>query len=642
LTHRKAPASLKAYINGLREVKGVVQWIRKEIMDEQSRHHIKWMSALSIIVILCQALSPAAIGSILTGVSSHVYNKVVLGVIGTALCLITQKVLERKMNKHREQMLFIHWGNMDKRMTELFFEKSPGQHIQETRLSPSGIEKGRWGLLAIQGLIFFEALPTLNQIAISLTLLILISVIAGGWMVSAVCCYVAWSLYMNYNVMKVCTPIDKSMRKLNRRRTERMEKVTRVVTTSQAEREVEEMTVWFTRETTKECKFWFWFIDKSSWRSLMNIAMFLAVLLYGVKLAWLGVWKVGMLYPLYSWSTRICENLWVLADIEHKINWNLPSIVHMIDALSIPPDVVDSPNAVNLLGIPQTIEVEEVSHSYPPDNSNLDLENNDDPDEPEKKNEEEVPHTLKRVSFTIEPGEKVALLGPSGAGKTTIMNLLLRFMDPTEGRVTVGGVSLKNIKLNSWRKWIGYIAQHPQVFDGTVRDNLTYRLSPSERARITDEELWALMRELEIDFGSRLDKGLYTRVGKHGLKLSGGQAQRLMIGAAVIGNPWFMVIDEATSSLDSTTERKVQNGLEKILSGNRSALISALIVAHRLSTVRHLCTKYVILKPACAVKNGDSQVEAIGRSFEDLYDCSPTFRQMADDQGIKIERTANV
>ena len=150
---------------------------------------------------------------------------------------------------------------------------------------------------------------------------------------------------------------------------------------------------------------------------------------------------------------------------------------------------------------------------------------------------------------------------------------------------------------------------------------------------MTDEEVWGLMRLLEIDFGQRLDKGLDTKVGKHGLKLSGGQAQRLMIGAAVIGKPWFMVIDEATSSLDSTTERKVQRGLSKILSGNTSALI----VAHRLSTVRHLCTKFVVLRPAEQVKEGESQVEAIASSFEELYLCSPTFRSLADDQEIKIE-----
>jgi ABC-type multidrug transport system fused ATPase/permease subunit len=206
-------------------------------------------------------------------------------------------------------------------------------------------------------------------------------------------------------------------------------------------------------------------------------------------------------------------------------------------------------------------------------------------------------------------------------------------MDPMEGSISVEGTDLRNITRDSWLKGIGYISQHPEVFDGTIRDNLTYRLSDIERSEMTDDMLWELMKSLEIDFGTRLDKGLDTKVGKHGLKLSGGQAQRLMIGSAVIGNPWFMVIDEATSSLDSTTERKVQKGLEKILSGNTSALI----VAHRLSTVRHLCTKFVVLKPANLVEVDGTQVEAVGYSFEELYQTSPTFRQLADDQEISVQ-----
>jgi ABC-type multidrug transport system fused ATPase/permease subunit len=140
------------------------------------------------------------------------------------------------------------------------------------------------------------------------------------------------------------------------------------------------------------------------------------------------------------------------------------------------------------------------------------------------------------------------------------------------------------------------------------------------------------MRLLQIDFGERLDKGLETVVGRNGVKLSGGQAQRLMIGAAAMKRPLFMVIDEATSSLDSSTEKLVQHGLAQVLSGN----VSALVIAHRLSTVRHLCDRFIVLRDTAALQNGDSQVEAIAASFEELYAISPTFRRLADDQGIVI------
>jgi ABC-type multidrug transport system fused ATPase/permease subunit len=213
------------------------------------------------------------------------------------------------------------------------------------------------------------------------------------------------------------------------------------------------------------------------------------------------------------------------------------------------------------------------------------------------------------------------------------MKKLLRFDDPTSGSISVDGVDLRQIKLASWRQEIGYIPQQAQVFDGTIRYNLTYGLSDEARSKVSDDDLWQLMRLLQIDFGDRLTNGLDTVVGKGGLKLSGGQAQRLMIGAAVIKKPSLLVVDEATSSLDSTTERKVQEGLTQILAQTST---SALIVAHRLSTVRDLCTKFIVLKSATEVSNGDSQVEAIASSFEELYSCSPTFRSLADDQGIKL------
>jgi ATP-binding cassette subfamily B protein len=614
-------------LKSLTEVGEVARWVRKELVDKKSLVYIKKVVAYSFSIILFQSLQPVGIGYVFSGLVAKSSQQVLFGITAVALCFLTQKFCERRMAKGRQWIMGIHWSNMDRRMTELFFEKSPGQHIQNTHLTVSSIDKGRWNLLALQSLVFYEAVPSVAQMIISIGLLLYLSVVSGVLMSLSVIGYVSYSLYLNFHVMRVCTPIDRSVRQLNKVRAERMEKAIRVSVSSQGKREVQQMTEWFNRDMERDINFWLWFIGKTAWRNLINIVLFVIVLSYGAHLVWIGVWQIGLLYPLYSWSTRIIENVWHLADIEEKINWSLPSVKHMIQTLSIEPDIVDVPEALELPAhTPQTIVLKDLSHSYPSET----LAKADESDEDD--GDAEIPHTLKKVSFSIEKGEKVALLGPSGAGKTTLMRLILRFMDPLFGSISVGGVDLRLIAKDSWMKCIGYIAQNPEVFDGTIRENLTYRLNGVDRASITDEELWTLMRELEIDFGTRLSNGLDTKVGKHGLKLSGGQAQRLMIGAAVMGKPWFMVIDEATSSLDSTTERKVQKGLSKILSGNTSALI----VAHRLSTVRNLCTKFVVLKPANEVVNGDSQVEAVGSSFEELYEISPTFRQLADDQGVKI------
>lgn len=238
---------------------------------------------------------------------------------------------------------------------------------------------------------------------------------------------------------------------------------------------------------------------------------------------------------------------------------------------------------------------------------------------------------INGISFTIAPGEKVSLLGPSGSGKTTIMKKLLRYSVPSSGLITIDGIDLTNITRASWSKGIGYIPQQAQILDGTIRYNLVYGLSVEERNKVTDEELWEIMRRLKIDFGERLTQGLDTVVGKNGVKLSGGQAQRLMIGAAVIKKPWLLVVDEATSSLDSTTEREVQEGLELVLEGQNT---SVLVVTHRLSTVRNMCTKHIMLKPVAIVENGNSQIDATAHSFESLARQSDLFRKLAADQGI--------
>lgn len=632
MTTRKSPRSAGEYLKNLTEVRDILLWIKNEVADEKSLFFLRRMLIYNFVFILFQLSQPIAIGMIFSGLASRKLSSVIYGIVGVVCCIVIQKIVERQLGKTREWVFGIHWCNLDRRVTELFFEKSPGQHIQETSLSVSSIERGKSRLFGLQEMVLFNAIPVVLQLILSFTLLAVMSLSAGIIMLLSIFAYLAYSTYLNFHVMRVYTPIDKSMIKLNKRRSERLEKVIRVIISSQGKREVGEMTEWQTRDVLASTNFWHWFIDKATWRSLINAVMFVGIICYGAYLVWNGVWQIGLLYPLYSWASRVTENIWQLGHIEHQINWNLPPVKSMIKALSIEPDVVDIKDNIELpADTPQRILVKDVSHAYPASSgpSNLDAEDIDD-----EEKDVEIPHTLKKVSFTIEPGEKVALLGSSGAGKTTLMRLLLRFMDPTDGSISVGSEDLRHVSRSSWLRSIGYIAQDPSVFDGTVRDNLTYRLSEEERANVSDEDLWKIMRELEIDFGERLDKGLETKVGKHGLKLSGGQAQRLMIGAAVIGNPWFMVIDEATSSLDSTTERKVQMGLEKVLSGNTSALI----VAHRLSTVRHLCTKFVVLKPANTVLNGDSQVEAIGSSFEELYSTSPTFRQLANDQEIKIEK----
>ena len=444
--------------------------------------------------------------------------------------------------------------------------------------------------------------------------------------------YLVWLVYLNRNIAEKCVPFDKEFRRLNRWEHERWEKIERVKTCAKEGAEIAYQDRAFQKVLGEERKFWLWFIGKVTWRGYSNRFVLLGTLAYGAWRIWQGDWSNGVFIPLLMYATKVSESIWTIGHIEHQINWNMPAIRTAMLTLKVPPEATDKPNAIELRrknGV--RVEMREVSYAYTLEKRDLPTAANDDLEAGSNGFPSSALPVLRNVSLTISPGEKAALIGPSGAGKTTIMRLLMRYMDPTAGAILIDGHDLRNVRLSSWLNLIAYVPQQAQVFDGTIRDNLLYRFT-DEPIHVSDEELWTMMRKLKIDFGDRLTAGLDTRVGRHGIELSGGEQQRLMIGAAAMRKPIFMVVDEATASLDATTEKAVQKGLEEVL----GATMGALIITHRLSTVRRLCTKFFVLRDSEGLAPGDSQLEATAGSFEELYEISPTFRMLADDQGVAI------
>nr|MCU0510508.1 ATP-binding cassette domain-containing protein [Anaerolineae bacterium] len=184
---------------------------------------------------------------------------------------------------------------------------------------------------------------------------------------------------------------------------------------------------------------------------------------------------------------------------------------------------------------------------------------------------------LSDVEFTVRPGEMVALVGPSGAGKTSIANLVCRFYDPTAGRVLVDGRDLRGVKIESLRRHVAVVLQDTFLFNASVRRNLLYG-----KPDASDEELFAAARAAYAhEFIEALPNGYDTEIGERGVKLSGGQRQRLALARAILADPRILILDEATSSVDAEAEYLIQQALEEVLKGR-----TALVIAHRLSTIR--------------------------------------------------------
>lgn len=608
------------YLHSARESVNVLIWTWRNLQTPEQLWWFKRMVGFLVLSNLCQAMIPYMISYIINGLTVRSVNTIVFGIAGSAMMYVVQKFAHYKQARSRESIVATLQGTLDDFITKRLFEKSLGQHTEHSSsLSVANIDKGRWSLLDLQRVLMFDGFTVLVTLMISYSLLWFLSPVSGAVITAGFSVYFLWTMFLNHQVVVVCGTIDKRYRKLNRHRLERWEKIERVKTSSKADEEFQNMSDDYKALMAEDRKFWFWFIKHNNLRDVVMLAALVLIMCYGARQVYNHIWMVGALYPIFAWVTTVVANVWQVGRIEHQINWNMPAIKATIEALSIPPDIVPVENPVAIGDKPISIEFRDVSYVYP---------NNITSDD----EEDGVLHAVRGLSFTVEAGTKLAIIGGSGAGKTTAAKLLLRYMDPTSGSIFVNGVDLRLVDPDEWSRTYGYIPQHPQVLDGTIRYNLTYVLGNAGAEKVTDDEIWSLMRELQIDFGKRLSNGLDTEVGRNGLKLSGGQSQRLIIGAAAIKKPRVMFIDEATSSLDSTTERLVQLGLTKVLTSD----VTAVVIAHRLPTVRHLCNKFIVLKSIEELGERESQIEAVAGSFEELMHISPTFRTLAADQGLQI------
>jgi subfamily B ATP-binding cassette protein MsbA len=218
---------------------------------------------------------------------------------------------------------------------------------------------------------------------------------------------------------------------------------------------------------------------------------------------------------------------------------------------------------------------------------------------------------LNAANLEIRRGEIVALVGPSGAGKTSVLTLLMRFRDPTHGRVLVDGIDLKDYDVTSWRRCISAVSQDIVLFNDSVRNNLCFGLD-----EIRDEVLWAALRDASAEgFVRDLPGGLDAPLGDDGSRLSGGQRQRLALTRALLADPEFLILDEATSHLDSITEAVIRRTIEASR-GRRSALI----VAHRLSTVRNADRIYVLDEGRVVERGSHSELHAAAGPYRRLFD----------------------
>jgi ATP-binding cassette subfamily B protein/subfamily B ATP-binding cassette protein MsbA len=322
------------------------------------------------------------------------------------------------------------------------------------------------------------------------------------------------------------------------------------------------------------------------------------LLLYGGLRVLEGKLSMGELMMFLVYLAMLLEPLAVLATTGTQLQNNLSGFDRVLDLLAEPREMADHPGhrVVKKSAVQGRITLEGVSFAYP-GTSRL---------------------VLRGIDLEVEPGEVVALVGRSGAGKTTLCNLVARFHDPTAGTIRLDGIDLRDIQVESYRRLLGIVEQDVFLFDGTVAENIAYA---DRRAARSELERAARVANAE-EFITALPDGYDTLIGERGVKLSGGQRQRLAIARAVLADPKIFILDEATSNLDTASERAIQRALDALLRDRTS-----FVIAHRLSTIRR-ADRILVLEAGAVVESG---------SHAELMAASGQYRDMVELQRLTSE-----
>jgi ABC-type multidrug transport system fused ATPase/permease subunit len=300
-----------------------------------------------------------------------------------------------------------------------------------------------------------------------------------------------------------------------------------------------------------------------------------------------GSLSAGALWAFYGYTNYLFDPAVRLVDFNVQVQWALAAVDRVFETLDTRPEIIDAPDARHLKTVRGEVEFRDVTFGY-------------DPEQP----------VLRDISFHVNPGEMIAVVGPSGAGKSTLVNLLARFYDVNDGAVLVDGYDVRSVRLESMRRHIGMVSQETILFSVSLKENIRYG-----RRDATDEQVVAAAKAADLhDFIMELPDGYETKIGEDGIKLSGGQKQRMSIARAILADPRILILDDATSALDSHTEANVQAALAGLMRGRTS-----FVIAHRLSTIMN-ADRILVINEGRIVDFG-THAELVNRPgiYRDLY-----------------------
>lgn len=502
-------------------------------------------------------------------------------------------------------------SNIDKSLSvtslKRMFQFSIGQHINEhSGVKQTIVNKGQNSMNQLVNNFIYNILQVGLQIVVTLVILFLFDWRVGATAFAFVLLQVLIANRRNRKYFPKIDEVRKKNQAQSKLQSELFRNSTLVIAEAQENKTVEDFDKAYTKVTDFTITTWLRYLKTYYSHKFILIIGRYATLAVGTYYIFIGSHSVGMFVTFFAWTGTIFDNINQIMNTFRQTMFQVVEIKKYFDLLDIEPDINPNIGGKIVDGLKGEIEFKNVSFAYPYRKSAKE-------EEEENVEEKGQEHTIEDVSFKIPFGAKVGFVGVSGSGKSTMVNLMRRYYEATKGDILIDGSSIKELDLHWLRSQIGNVEQKIDLFDRSIRENILFGLPADEK--VDEERLMKAVKDASLDgFITKLkDHGLDTMIGEMGIKVSGGERQRIGIARALIKNPKILIFDEATSALDSINEKLIHDAINRSAQGR-----TTIIIAHRLSTVMDADIIFVVADGKIVDQGTHKELEKNSEEYQKL------------------------